>query len=160
MSQLTGLRVAMDSVHTDATREVTATCVNKIVVWPSRKRGEMHLNPAARPLWKDHDRPDGRSWSNGIGATVGTMSRLCLWLPSMTCRGLPSRLAMLQAVDWAARRLCDHPKATTSPRQTDSSFAGRPNHPIPRSEHIVLNRSANASSRAPQVCGLKARNAS
>ena len=68
-SQLTGLRAAMDGVRTDATREVIATYVNKIVVWPSRKRGEMHLNPASRPLWKDHDRPDGRSWSNAIGAT-------------------------------------------------------------------------------------------
>ena len=68
-SQLTGLRAAMDGVRTDATREVIATYVNKIVVWPSQKRGEMHLNPAARPLWKDHGRPCGRSWSNAIGAT-------------------------------------------------------------------------------------------
>lgn len=67
-SQLTGLRAAMDGVRTDATREVIATYVNKIVVWPSQKRGEMHLNPASRPLWKDHDRPYGRSWSNAIGA--------------------------------------------------------------------------------------------
>lgn len=68
-SQLTGLRAAMDGVRTDATREVIATYVNKIVVWPSQKRGEMHLNPASRPLWKDHDRPYERSWSNAIGAT-------------------------------------------------------------------------------------------
>ena len=48
--KLTGLRAAMDGVRTDATREVIATYVDKIVVWPSQKRGEMHLNPAARPL--------------------------------------------------------------------------------------------------------------
>jgi hypothetical protein len=62
----------MDGVRTDATREVIATYVNKIVVWPSEKRGEMHLNPACRPLWKDHDRSEERSWSNAIGATGRT----------------------------------------------------------------------------------------
>jgi DNA invertase Pin-like site-specific DNA recombinase len=67
-SQLTGLRAAMDGVRDDATREVIATYVNKIVVWPSKKRGEMWLNPNAKPLWKDHDRPDGRSWFNEVGA--------------------------------------------------------------------------------------------
>ena len=56
----------MDGVRNDATREVIATYVDRIVVWPSQKRGEMHLNPASRPLRKDHDRPDGRSWSNAI----------------------------------------------------------------------------------------------
>ena len=39
----------LGGVRTDATREVIATYVNKIVVWPSQKRGEMHLNPASRP---------------------------------------------------------------------------------------------------------------
>jgi hypothetical protein len=59
----------MDGVRNDATRDVIATYVDRIVVWPSKKRGKMVLNSAARPLWKDHDRPDGRSWSNAIGAT-------------------------------------------------------------------------------------------
>ncbi len=68
-AQLTGLRDAMAGVRTDRTREVIATYVDKIVVWPSRKRGEMHLNPAARHLYKDHNRPYGRSWSSSIGAT-------------------------------------------------------------------------------------------
>ncbi|MCD4699430.1 MAG: zinc ribbon domain-containing protein [Phycisphaerae bacterium] len=67
--QLTGLRAAMDGVRNDATREIIATYVDKIVVWPSRKCGEMHLNAASKPLWKDHGRPFGRSWSNKIGAT-------------------------------------------------------------------------------------------
>ena len=74
-AQLTGLRTAMDGVRTDATREVIATYVNKIVVWPSQKRGEMHLNAAARPLWKDHNRPDGRSWSNAIAVPLRTWNR-------------------------------------------------------------------------------------
>ncbi len=73
-SQLTGLQAAMDGVRTDATREVIATYVNKIVVWPSQKRGEMHLNPASRPLWKDHDRPDGRSWSSEIEPLTPTLN--------------------------------------------------------------------------------------
>ena len=68
-SQLTGLQAAMDGVRNDATREVIATYLDRIVVWPSQKRGEMVLNAAARPLWKDHDRPFGRSWSNEVGAT-------------------------------------------------------------------------------------------
>jgi len=67
--QLTGLRAARNGVRNDATREVIATYVDRIVVWPSRKRGEMLLNAAAKPLWKDHDRPFGRSWSSAIGAT-------------------------------------------------------------------------------------------
>jgi len=75
-TQLTTLHTAMDGERNDATREVIATYVNKIVVWPSQKRGEMHLNPAAKPLWKCHDRPDGRSWVNRIGATVGSLNRL------------------------------------------------------------------------------------
>jgi hypothetical protein len=56
-------------VRTDRTREVIATYVDRIVVWPSQKRGEMWLNPAAKPLYKDHGRPCGRSWSSSIGAT-------------------------------------------------------------------------------------------
>jgi len=70
--QLTGLRAAMNGVRTDATREVIATYVNKIVVWPSKKFGEMHLNAASQPLWKDHGRPFGRSWSNLIAVPFVT----------------------------------------------------------------------------------------
>ena len=47
-AKLTGLQAAMDGVRTDATREVIAAYVNKIVVWPSQKRGEMHLNPGVQ----------------------------------------------------------------------------------------------------------------
>jgi hypothetical protein len=66
--QLTNLKAAMDGVRTDKTREAIATYVDKIVVWPSQKRGEMHLNPNARSLWKRHDRPKGRSWCKLVGA--------------------------------------------------------------------------------------------
>jgi hypothetical protein len=44
-------------------------CLERITVWPSQKRGEMVLNPAARPLWKRHDRPKGRSRANPIEVT-------------------------------------------------------------------------------------------
>ncbi len=67
-AKLTGLQAAMDGVRNDLTREVIAVYVDCIVVWPSKKRGEMWLNPNAKPLWKDHNRPFGRSWSNDIGA--------------------------------------------------------------------------------------------
>ena len=68
-AQLAGLRAAMDGERNDRTREVIATYVDRIVVWPSQKRGEMVLNAAAKPLWKDHGRSEERSWSNAIGAT-------------------------------------------------------------------------------------------
>jgi site-specific DNA recombinase len=68
-AQLAGLQAATDGVRNDRTREVIGTYVDRIVVWPSQKRGEMHLNPAARGLWKEHDRPGGRSWCKLVGAT-------------------------------------------------------------------------------------------
>ena len=67
-AQLTGLQAAMDGIRTDRACEVIGTYVGRIVVWPSHKRGEMVLNAAARPLWKHHGRPSGRSWSDQIGA--------------------------------------------------------------------------------------------
>ena len=68
-TQLTNLQAAMDGVRNDETREVIGAYVDRIVVWPSEKRGEMVLNPGARSLWKEHDRPNGRSWCNLVGAT-------------------------------------------------------------------------------------------
>ena len=68
-AKLTGLRAAMDGVRNDAARDVIATYVDRIVVWPSKKRGKMVLNSATRPLYKDHGRPYERSWSSEIGAT-------------------------------------------------------------------------------------------
>jgi hypothetical protein len=68
-AQLMGLQAAMDGIRTDQTREVIGTYVDCITVWLSEKRGEMVLNAAAKPLWKDHNCPFGRSWSNRIGAT-------------------------------------------------------------------------------------------
>lgn len=73
-SQLTGLQAAMDGIRNDATRQVIATYVERIVVWPSQKRGEMVLNPASEPLWKDHGRPCGRSWSNEVATPQPTLN--------------------------------------------------------------------------------------
>jgi hypothetical protein len=54
----------------DRTHDVIGTYVDGITAWPSQKRGEMRLNPAAAPLWKRRDRPKGRSRANPIGATA------------------------------------------------------------------------------------------
>ena len=96
-AQLAGLHDAMAGMRNDRTRDVIATYVDRITVWPSQRRGELRLNPAAAPLWKRcyaepaeahcdrrsqpdrepaahtprkrHDRPKGRSRNNPIGAT-------------------------------------------------------------------------------------------
>jgi DNA invertase Pin-like site-specific DNA recombinase len=68
-SQLAGLQAAMAGARNDRTRDVIGTYVDRITVWPSQKRGEMRLNSAAAPLWKQNDRPEGRSRVNKIGAT-------------------------------------------------------------------------------------------
>ena len=67
--RLAGLQQAMVGARNDRTRDVIATYVDRITIWPSEKRGEMRLNPAAGPLWKPNDRPSGRSRVNPIGAT-------------------------------------------------------------------------------------------
>ena len=88
-TQLAGLQAAMNGTRSDQTRNVIATYVDRIVVWPSEKRGGMRLNPSAYALWKRdrdgdsrpnrepivhasrrrQDRPTRRSWVNTIGAT-------------------------------------------------------------------------------------------
>lgn len=88
-NQIAGLQAAMAGMRNDRTRDVIATYVDRITVWPSQRRGEMRLNPAAAPLWKrvvdggahddrepaatapprHNDRPNGRSRNNPIGAT-------------------------------------------------------------------------------------------
>ena len=68
-AQLAGLHEVMAGTRNDRTREVIATYVDRIIVWPSQKRGEMLLNPGAGPLWKRNDRPEGRSRVTQIGAT-------------------------------------------------------------------------------------------
>ncbi len=68
-NQLAGLHDAMAGTRNDRTRDVMGTYVDRIIVWPSQRRGELRLNPAAAPLWKQHDRPEGRSRNNPIGAT-------------------------------------------------------------------------------------------
>lgn len=79
--RLAGLQQAMVGTRNDRTRDVIATYVDRITIWPSEKRGEMRLNPAAGPLWKPNDRPSRRSRVNRIGATrfelatSGTQSR-------------------------------------------------------------------------------------
>ncbi len=67
--QLAGLQDAMAGTRNDRTRDVIATYVDRITIWPSEKRGELVLNAAAEPLWKCNDRHNGRSWANAIGAT-------------------------------------------------------------------------------------------
>ncbi len=67
--RLAGLQQAMAGARNDRTRNVIATYVERITIWPSEKRGEMLLNPAAGPLWKPNDRPNRRSRANQIGAT-------------------------------------------------------------------------------------------
>ena len=53
-AQLTGLQAAIDGTRNDVTRNVLGTYVDRITVWPSKKRGEMRLNPAAHALWKSN----------------------------------------------------------------------------------------------------------
>ncbi len=67
--QLAGLQAAINGTRNDRTRDVIATYVDRITVWPSKKQGEMVLNAAAHALWKQHGRPGGRSWANPIGAS-------------------------------------------------------------------------------------------
>jgi len=67
--QLTNLHAAMAGKRNDQTRAVIGTYIDRITVWPTQKRGEMVLNPGARMLWKQNDRPKGRSRANLIGAT-------------------------------------------------------------------------------------------
>ena len=84
-AQLAGLRAAMNGTRNGRTRNVIATYIDRITVWPSKKRGEMWPKPAADALWKcncdergpsdrdpspckQHDRPKGGSWANRIGA--------------------------------------------------------------------------------------------
>ena len=88
-AQLAGLEAAMNGLRNDETRNVIATYVDHITVWPSKKCGEMALNPAGYALWrrgwdkrsqsapepsarafaKRHNRPKRRSWVNKLGAT-------------------------------------------------------------------------------------------
>ena len=96
-AQLAGLQDAMAGTRNDRTRGVIGAYVDRITVWPSQRRGELRLDPAAAPLWKRcdaelaeancdtrsqpnrepaahtlrkrHDRPEGRSRGNPIGAT-------------------------------------------------------------------------------------------
>ena len=68
-TQLTGLRDAMGGLRNDQTRNVIGTYVERIIIWPTKKRGEMQLNPAAHALWKRRDVGEQRSWVNRIGAT-------------------------------------------------------------------------------------------
>jgi len=87
-AQLAGLREAMDGTRDDHTRGVIGTYIERITVWPSQKRGEMLLNHAAGPLWKRHDRPEGRSWANRIGATVTRSNRRRIGSPHSRPRSL------------------------------------------------------------------------
>lgn len=75
-SQLLGLRAALDGERNDRTRDVIATYVDHITIWPSKKRGEMVLSPNGRPLWKNNDRPNGRSWSSSIAAPSANLNPL------------------------------------------------------------------------------------
>ncbi|MBM4043989.1 MAG: hypothetical protein FJ279_02660 [Planctomycetes bacterium] len=77
-TQLTNLRAAMDGVRSDETREVIGAYVDRIVVWPSERRGEMVLNPGVRSLWKANDRPGGRSWCNLVGLTGKGLNHWCM----------------------------------------------------------------------------------
>ena len=49
---LAGLQDAMAGTRNDRTRDVIGAYVDRITVWPSQRRGELRLNPAAAPLWK------------------------------------------------------------------------------------------------------------
>ncbi len=74
--QLAGLHDAMAGTRNDQTRDMIATYVDRITVWPSRKRGEVVLNAGAGPLWKCNDRRERRSWVNKIGVTVRQLNFL------------------------------------------------------------------------------------
>jgi len=65
-----GLHVALAGARNDRMRAVIATYIDRIVFWPSQKCGEMVFNLGARMLWKQNDRPKGRSRANLIGVTV------------------------------------------------------------------------------------------
>jgi len=68
--KLGGLQAAILGRRDDEARNAIAAYVDHIKVWPSEKRGELVLNPAAHALWKHHDRPCRRSRFNPIGATT------------------------------------------------------------------------------------------
>jgi hypothetical protein len=73
-----GLRAAVHGVRNDHTREVIASYVRRIVIWPSKKEGEMVLNPDADWLWKGNNRPEERSWFNLVGASAARLN-CCCW---------------------------------------------------------------------------------
>ena len=72
---LAGLQAAMVGTRNDRARAAISVFVDHITVWPSQKSGEMVLNAASQPLWKNrilpkhNDRPEGRSRGNKVGAT-------------------------------------------------------------------------------------------
>ncbi len=88
-AQFTDLQAAMAGTRNDRTRDVVATYIDRIIIWPSQKRGELRLNPFSYALWqrdsencpkrdgairlespyKRPHRQDRRSWVNAIGAT-------------------------------------------------------------------------------------------
>jgi hypothetical protein len=54
------------------TRQALGSYVESITVWPTKKHGEMALNPAAFALWKENTRPQGAGVENvGSGGGFG-----------------------------------------------------------------------------------------
>jgi site-specific DNA recombinase len=108
--RLAGLREAMAGARNDRTREVIASYIERITVWPSQKRGEMLLNPAAGPLWKPNDRPNRRSRVNRIGATRFELAT------SWTQTTRSSQAELRPASRWNHSR-CRPPRKPASPRR-------------------------------------------
>ena len=67
--KVAGLQAAINGTRNDLARDAIAAFVDHIKVWPSEKRGELVLNPAANSLRKHRDHPKGWSRFNQIGAT-------------------------------------------------------------------------------------------
>ena len=47
-------------------RQIMQCYIESIKIWPSKKTGEMILNSEANGLYKQKDRPEGRSCANVI----------------------------------------------------------------------------------------------
>ncbi|MBM4017154.1 MAG: hypothetical protein FJ288_02315 [Planctomycetes bacterium] len=66
VERIQGLADALDGRRDEKMRQVVAAYVDRIVATPSTKTGYLALTPAAYGLYKQNDRPEGRSWVNVV----------------------------------------------------------------------------------------------
>ena len=148
-AQLAGLHAAMAGTRNDRTRDVIASYVERITVWPSQKRGEMLLNPAAGPLWKRNDRPEGRSRVNKIGATRFELATS--W--TQTTRSSQAELRPARPI--LAERAGRHAPCGGRPRGGRAAIprrCGSRGHSLERSPELAVT---SADARLPIECQVR-----